>query len=519
MSKTIHKKLTYKEEIGLFIQKLREKRGLTQDDLAKMMDTSQSAIARLEKGLQNLTVETLEKLSSSLQHKILHLKQGNDFVIQGNHKLSGEIQINASKNGAMGLLCASLINLGTTILYDIPRIEEVNRILEVLESIGVKIKWLETNTLLLQRPKDINLKNINIKSANQTRTILMFMGVLSHFFTKFKLPNSQGCKLGKRTISAHSFGLEKMGIQLEVTNDSYILDTTNFDKNSDIDIVMYETSDTATENLLICASLRSGKTTLKFASINYMVQDVIGFLQKIGCKIKIIGTNIQIQGLNKTPNQEIEYYNSPDPIEAMMFLTAGICTNSTIKLLGCPIDFLELELLKLEKMGFIYEKSPVYKAKNGFTNLVDITTNYTHDKIKKINLKSLPDKISCGPYPNINMDNLPFFVPIACLAEGNTLIHDWPYENRAIYFTELTRLGANIQLLDPHRLIIFGKKDFKFKPSEIVCPPALRPSMIILLAMLSANDTSILRNVYSIKRGYEEIATRLNTLGAKIEVI
>jgi UDP-N-acetylglucosamine 1-carboxyvinyltransferase len=165
---------------------------------------------------------------------------------------------------------------------------------------------------------------------------------------------------------------------------------------------------------------------------------------------------------------------------------------------------------KLKAMGLTYDTSKVYLAHNGHTKLVDITVHPSK-------LKSAGDKIHAQPYPGINTDNLPFFVPIATQAVGTTLIHDWMWENRAIYFTELNRLGANITLADPHRAYVTGPT--KLKAAQIVCPPALRPAMIILIAMLAAEGTSILRNVYSINRGYEEIAKRLNTIGAKVEVI
>lgn len=132
-------------------------------------------------------------------------------------------------------------------------------------------------------------------------------------------------------------------------------------------------------------------------------------------------------------------------------------------------------------------------------------------------LVALEDKIHANPYPGINMDNLPFFGAIALKARGQTMIHDWVYENRAIYFTELNRLGANITLADPHRVYIQGGDTLK--PAQIVCPPALRPSMVILIAMLGTTGTSILRNVYMIDRGYEEIAKRLNSIGADIKII
>jgi UDP-N-acetylglucosamine enolpyruvyl transferase len=161
-------------------------------------------------------------------------------------------------------------------------------------------------------------------------------------------------------------------------------------------------------------------------------------------------------------------------------------------------------------MGLKYKISKKYKAKNEGMDLVDI-------KVFPSKLKALDDKIHPLPYPGLNMDNLGFFVPIVAMAKGKTLIHDWAWENRAIYFTELNRLGADVNLVDPHRAFVTGPTDFK--PAQIVCPPALRPSAIILIAMLAAPGESILRNIYSIERGYEEIAERLNKVGAKIEVL
>jgi UDP-N-acetylglucosamine 1-carboxyvinyltransferase len=276
------------------------------------------------------------------------------------------------------------------------------------------------------------------------------------------------------------------------------------------EIVMFESSDTATENLLIAAAKIPGKTVIKFATPNYMVQDVCHFLEECGVKVEGVGTTtLTVHGVEEI-DKVIEVHNSEDPIESMMFLSAAITTESEITVRRCPIDFLELELYKLEKMGFKYKRSKVYKSYNGYTNLVDITTYPSK-------LKSLGEKVYGRPYPGINIDNLPFFVPIACVTEGSTLIHDWVYENRAIYYLELTKLGAKMILADPHRVYIEGPTTFK--PAQVVCPPALRPAMIILIGMLSAKGTSILRNVYSISRGYEEVATRLNSLGAKIEII
>jgi UDP-N-acetylglucosamine 1-carboxyvinyltransferase len=162
-------------------------------------------------------------------------------------------------------------------------------------------------------------------------------------------------------------------------------------------------------------------------------------------------------------------------------------------------------------MGVRFEQSARYKADNQQTDLVDIKM------LKTDELVALDEKIHPQPYPGLNIDNLPFFVPVAARAKGKTLIHDWVYENRAIYFTELTKLGVEMELLDPHRIHVFGPT--KWRRADIVCPPALRPAVIVLIGMLAADGVSTLRNIYSITRGYEDLAERLNALGAKIEIL
>lgn len=497
-----------RQRIGQFIRQLREDRGWTQEEFAKALDTSQSAVARIEKGEQNLTTETLGRISQVLNKKILTLAADSiDFKIQGGQKLSGEISTNTSKNGAMGLLCAALLNRGKTILHGIPQIEEVKRIVEVFESIGVSVRWLGPGSLEIAPPKKFKLENIDRQAAMKTRTILMFLGPLIHLYNDFELPHSKGCSLGRRTAIAHIYGFEELGVKIKSKTDSYHV---KVGRLKPAEVIMYEAGDTPTENVLLAAAKIPGQTTVKFGTSNYMVQEVCFFLQKCGVRIDGIGTStLTVHGVSEI-NQTIEYHNGEDPIESMMFLSAAIVTQSRITIKRCPIDFLALELYKLKKMGFKYKQSKIYKSNNAQMNLVDITT-FPSD------LKAPEEKIHALPYPGINMDNLPFFVPIAAMAKGESLIHDWVYENRAIYYMELTKLGAKMILADPHRVYIEGPT--KFKSAQIVCPPALRPAMIILIAMLAAEGTSILRNVYSISRGYEEIAERLNLLGAKIEVL
>lgn len=434
-------------------------------------------------------------------------EETDDFKINGGKKLSGTIETNSSKNGALGLFCASLLNKKTTILHGIPRIEEISRIIEIFESIGVKIEWIEKNSVKITPPKKFSINKINQKASSRIRSVLMIMGSLIHFEKKFKIPHAGGCKMGQRTIAAHKYGLESLGIKVTTKESCYEISHNKLKPN---DIVLYEASDTATENLLIASALIPGVTTLRFTPPNYQVQDVCFFLEKCGVKIEGIGTSTLVVHGVKEINKNIEYWNSEDPTESMMFISAGIVTKSKLNIKRCPIDFLSLELLKLEKMGLKYKKSKTYLAKNNRTRLSDIT-------IYPSNLKALSDKIHASAYPGINSDNLPFFVPISTTAKGSTLIHDWMWENRAVYFTELNKLGANIVLADQHRVFINGPTGLK--GNQVICPPALRPASIVLVAMLGAKGISILRNVYSINRGYENVAERLNQIGADITLL
>jgi UDP-N-acetylglucosamine 1-carboxyvinyltransferase len=260
----------------------------------------------------------------------------------------------------------------------------------------------------------------------------------------------------------------------------------------------------------MAAVLAPGITTIKMASANYMVQDLCYFLVKAGAKITGIGTTtLVIKGVRELKPVK-QYPLMPDPIVAMTFLAVAITTKSSLTITNCPLDFLELELCKLEVMGQKYVLKKKRRSKNGKFTIVDIA-------IVPSDLKALPDKLECRPFPGLNIDNLPLFIPILTQAEGRTLVHDWVYENRSIYALELQKLGAKVTLIDPHRLWVEGPTHFV--PNDIACPSALRPAVVILICMLVAQGKSVLRNTGVIDRGYEHLYEALNKVGASIQVI
>jgi UDP-N-acetylglucosamine 1-carboxyvinyltransferase len=500
----------YLQRIGTLIRDARKHHGWTQAQLADALGTSQSAITRIEQGNQNLSLEMLTRISQALDSEIVSLGHSGPMHLRvtGGVRLTGSIGVKSSKNAGVALLCAALLNAGRTTLRKVARIEEVNRILEVLNSIGVRTRWLnDDNDLEIQPPATVDLAHMDIAAARRTRSIIMFLGPLMHHQDTFELPYAGGCALGTRTVEPHLTALRPMGLEVKATDGAYHarVDRTVRPRRP---IVLTERGDTVTENALMAAARHPGTTVIRNASSNYMVQDLCFFLDALGVRIDGVGTTtLTVHGVTAI-DRDVDYAPSEDPIEAMSLLTAAIVTGSELTIQRVPIEFLEIELALLEEMGLDHDRTDEYPAANGRTRLVDLT-------VRPSVLRAPYDKIHPMPFPGLNIDNLPFFALIAATAHGSTLIHDWVYENRALYLTELTKLGATVTLLDPHRVYVAGPTHWS--GAEVICPPALRPAVVVLLAMLAAKGTSVLRNVYVINRGYEQLADRLNQLGARID--
>jgi UDP-N-acetylglucosamine 1-carboxyvinyltransferase len=432
-----------------------------------------------------------------------------NYHVHGGKELQGTVETNISKNATVALLAASLLNKGTTTIRKAPHIEEVYRLLEVMESIGVHVRW-EGRDLVITPPETYTLDTINRASAERTRSIAMFIPALAHHFGTFELPAPGGCDLGKRSLGAHVEALARLGIHIGPNVDGTCYRVESRDVHAG-EVVMFEASDTGVENVLMAAALIPGVTTIKFASSNYMVQDLCVFLTSIGVIIEGIGTSTLIVHGVSDINTTATAIPTEDPIESMFFISLAATTNSELTITRCPIDFLELELYTLGQMGLMHTRGEVYLAENGHTRLVDCTIH------KGATLIAPPDKVHARPYPGINIDNLPFFVPVATQAHGRTLVHDWVYDGRALHYMEMKKLGADMLLADPHRVFITGPT--KLHGADIQAPPALRPATILLIGMLAAPGESMLRNVYPINRGYENLHERLQKLGASIEAV
>ncbi|NLU65802.1 UDP-N-acetylglucosamine 1-carboxyvinyltransferase [Streptomyces sp. HNM0574] len=500
----------YLARIGQLIRDARQHRGWTQAQLAEALGTSQSAVNRIERGNQNISLEMIARISEALDSEIVSLGYSGPMHLRvvGGRRLSGSIDVKTSKNACVALLCASLLNSGRTVLRRVARIEEVYRILEVLSSVGVRTRWINDGAdLEIVPPAELDLAGIDEEAARRTRSIIMFLGPLLHRVDRFRIPYAGGCDLGTRTVEPHMSALRHFGLDVTATEGIYHAEVDR-EVSPSRPIVLTERGDTVTENALLAAARHDGVTVIRNASSNYMVQDLCFYLEQLGVRVEGVGTTtLTVHGVPHI-DVDVDYSPSEDPVEAMSLVAAAVVTESELTVRRVPVEFLEIELAVLEEMGLDVERGTEYRADNGRTRLLDLT-------VRPSKLEAPIDKIHPMPFPGLNIDNVPFFAAIAASAQGQTLIHDWVYDNRAIYLTDLNRLGGRLQLLDPHRVLVEGPT--RWRASEMMCPPALRPAVVVLLAMMAAEGTSVLRNVYVINRGYEDLAERLNEVGAQIE--
>src|SRR4051794_26801059 len=335
----------------------------------------------------------VNRIATALDAPLISVGSGGPvhLRVQGGAKLNGTIEVRSSKNAAVALLCASLLNRGRTVIRGIAKIEEVNRILEVLTSIGVRASWSpDGNDLELIRPAVLDLDAMDVDAARRTRSVIMFLGPLLHSYPHFLLPYAGGCDLGAPPIEPHLQVLRRFGLDV-VATDGYYECSVDESVEPTRPITLTERGDAVTENALLAAALSPGLTVIRNASPNYMVQDLCVFLTHLGVEIDGIGTTtLRIRGVRQI-NTDVEFAPSEDPIEAMSLLTAAIVTSSEVEIRRAPIEFLEIELAILEEMGLDFSLGDEYVAANGHTRLVDIT-------VRPSTLESPIDKIHPMPF-------------------------------------------------------------------------------------------------------------------------
>ena len=418
------------------------------------------------------------------------------FVINGQKHLQGEMEVRGAKNAAFPLLAASLLTREDCIIENIPFIEDVFRMIEILKSMGADVEWVGERVLRLNT-RHIDPSNIDARLVSRLRGSVLFLGPLLARFGKVSLLQPGGDIIGARPIDTHLDAFLQLGVKINQRNhNGYALELSR--KPKDQIVVLNEFSVTATENVLLFAAFMPSKITVKIADLDYQVQELIHFLRKMGANITTGLHTIMVKGSAKLKG--VKHRLMYDPIEAGTFVLLAAAAKGEITVAPVEFRFLEFFFKKLKDFRLRFD------AEVGPSGLA---------KVKVFPSKGMNiDKIQSFIYPGIHSDLQSAFGVLATQTKGPTLLHDPLYEGRLKYLEELNKMGAEIYFTDPHRAIIMG-------PSILHGADLgtfdLRGGAALVIAALIAKGQSTIRNVYQIDRGYEKIEERLEKVGADIK--
>lgn len=418
------------------------------------------------------------------------------FIINGGKRLKGTIEARGAKNACFPILAATLLTDKECVIDNVPLIEDVFCLLEILKSLGKEIEWIKKRALRIRQKSRLDVGKINQKLVSRLRGSVLLLGPLLARCKVVRFAQPGGCVIGARPISTHLDAFSQLGIKIgeEVTEQAEYFRLEFKNKPAD-EIILNEFSVTATENALLFASALPKKTIIKAADCDYSTQELVKFLNKMGAKIKAFGShNFSVVGKKTLSGAKHKILN--DPIEAGTFILMAAATRSDIIVKNVEISYLEFPLKRLKDFGLPIEIIGKNKVR------VKPWASFKMEKVQAM------------PYPGIPTDLLPLFGVLATQTEGATLLHDPLYDGRLRYLNELNKMGAQIIFADPHRAIVNGPTVLR---GVIVDSPDLRGGASLIVGALLAKGETVINNIYQIDRGYERIEERLQKLGADIK--
>lgn len=417
---------------------------------------------------------------------------GDKFIIKGRKPLAGEVEISGYKNAAGPCLAATLLTDEDVILDNLPLVKDVLSMVELLREMGADINWEEEKRIKINTA-NLDPQKIDPQKVAKSRISVLLIGSLLHKTDKFRFFRPGGDRIGLRPLTTHLEALQQLEVKISQEGDFLYIRKENELEGKEV--VLREFSVTATENVILASVLAKGKTIIKIAAADPQVQDLCKMLISMGAKIRGIGTHVlEIEGVKKLKG--VSHKICPDPLEAGTFAIVGAVTKGKIKIKNIIFDHLTLFLKKLREIGVDFQR----EENNSL--LVNFSPNLKATKIQAL------------PFPGFPTDLLPVVVPLLTQAEGRSLIHDPLYENRLNYVHELRKMGADIELVDPHRAFVFGKTPLSGVRIESW---DIRAGAALVVAGLLASGETIIENVYQIDRGYEKIEEKLQKLGADIK--
>jgi len=429
------------------------------------------------------------------------------FEITGGTKLRGEIIPQGAKNEALQILCAVLISPEPIVIHNVPNIIDVNKLIELLNDMGVLVTKINSSSYRFES-KDINLDFLDTedfkKKASALRGSIMIIGPLLARFGKAKMPKPGGDKIGRRRLDTHFIGLQKLGASFDYdSNDSfYNISATEL---RGCYMLLDEASVTGTANVVLAAVMAKGETTIYNAACEPYLQQLCSMLNRMGAKISGIGSNLlKIQGVDYLGGTE--HTILPDMIEIGSFIGLAAMTGSEITIKNCRIDMLGLIPSVFQRLGIKLEfrGDDIYIPEQNY---------YEIDTFIDGSILTVADQI----WPGFTPDLLSIVLVVATQAKGSVLIHQKMFESRLFFVDKLIDMGAQIILCDPHRATVIGLGKQVALRGISMSSPDIRAGVSLLIAAMSAQGKSTIHNIEQIDRGYQNIDTRLNALGAQIK--
>jgi UDP-N-acetylglucosamine 1-carboxyvinyltransferase len=420
------------------------------------------------------------------------------YIVEGGCKLSGSIRPSGNKNAALPIVAAALISDKPVDLENVPRIRDIETLVELIKSVGASIEWTGRNSLHIHA-KEIRPRDLNPTLCAKIRASILLAAPILARTGQITLPPPGGDVIGRRRLDTHFLALEQLGAKVE--HGSMLSMSVKGFKGADV--FLDEPSVTATENALVAAAAATGTTILRNAASEPHVQDLAHFLTALGAKISGIGTNtMTIEGGHAIGSGPVTHTIGPDHIEVGSFIGLAAVTQSELR-----IENAGIEHLRSTRMGFA--RLGIECTEDG-PDLI-VSANQSR-KIQADSGGHVP-KLEDQPWPAFPADTMSIALVTATQCEGLILMHEKMFESRLFFVDKLAGMGARIVLCDPHRALIHGPSQLR---GAFLESPDIRAGMALLLAAMCAEGTSFINNVGQIERGYERIDERLNVLGASI---
>lgn len=429
------------------------------------------------------------------------------FVIEGGHQLSGSITPQGAKNEALQILCATLLTSETVTISNIPDIIDVNKLIVLLQNLGVKVSKIEKGIYTF-KADNVNVEYLHSeqfrKEGSSLRGSIMIVGPLLSRFGKGYIPKPGGDKIGRRRLDTHFEGFIKLGASFRYNKEEHFYGV-EAKKLKGTDMLLDEASVTGTANILMAAVLAKGTTTIYNAACEPYLQQLCKMLNNMGAKISGVGSNLlSIEGVEKLNG--CTHRLLPDMIEIGSWIGLAAMTRSEITIKGVSWENLGLIPNTFRKLGIELEKV-------GDDIHIPIQKRYKIQNYIDGSILTISD----APWPGFTPDLLSIILVVATQAKGSLLVHQKMFESRLFFVDKLIDMGAKIILCDPHRATVIGHNFESQLKATTMSSPDIRAGVALLIAALSAKGTSTIHNIEQIDRGYEDIDGRLRAIGAHIK--